>query len=415
MIISEKEFETYAELILHLVALEKDDFVLINADMEHKNLVSQVVRLAYEKGAAYVHINIGSDFWDGVRAKHSRKEHLNIFPESIQALYREYSEKRACVISIRSPQDPTINKDIPSDKLGIINKTKNENLMFFREYIMSDKLSWIVVSCPTEGWAKNVYPDIEANKGMCMLWEEMKKILRLNTENPIQAWEEQQQKIISRREYLNKKKYKKLEFNCKDTGFVVGLHERSTWLGAAHDSENGKFFQANLPTEEVYTTPDCRVTKGTVHATRPLTIFGKKVDGISMTFENGKLKEAHAELGNDNLQEFINADERNKYLGEIAIVDTLSPIWQSGLMFNNILYDENAGVHFALGAAYPTGYGYKAGNVPSEEELIAMGCNVGKYHLDFSIGTHDMNIHGINADDSAEAIMIDGRFIETPI
>lgn len=413
MSISEQAFQKYAELILHLVAVDKDDFVLIRAGMEHRNLVAQLYAQAYKKGAKYVHISVGSEYFDGLRAKYSDPKYLDIFPEGIRTMNKEFVDNKACLISIRSPEDPSVNQDVQTEHLSTINNAKNDALQFLKKAVMSDALSWIVVDCPTEGWAKNVYPNMQSKEGEIALWNAMQKILRLDHDDPIASWEKQQKTILARKKILNNKQYTMLHFLSEGTDLKVGVHEKSVWLGAAHTSQNNKYFQANLPTEEVYTSPDCRYTEGVAKVKRPLPIFGKKVENITIRFKEGRLEEAVAEIGNDNLQAFIDSDERNRYLGEIAMVGTDSPIWQSGLIFNSILYDENAGVHFALGAAYPTGYGFGAGDTTSAEELLAMGCNASKFHLDFVIGDEQMTIYGIKKDGTKELIMEKGLFVQT--
>lgn len=412
MAMSELSFEKYAQLILHLVAVEKEDFVLIHCDFDHKPLITQLIKYAYQKGVHHVQVLISSERIDGIRAEFSEEEYLSYFPKSMVELYREYTDKRACVISIRSPDDPQYNANVSASKLATINNIKRKSLSFFHEAGVSDQFSWIVVGYPSEGWAKNVFPELNAQEGVEKLWATMQEILRLNQENPIQAWSNNQEKILFRRKYMNEKKYSALRFEAYQTDFKVVLHERSTWLGAAHLSENGKYFQANLPTEELYTSPDCRYTEGHVTITRPLPIFGKKVEGITMSFREGKVIEAFAKVGNDILQQYLNADPRNRYLGEIALVDINSPVWQSKLVFNSILYDENAGVHFALGTAYTGGYGFKSSESTNARSLIEMGCNACAFHMDFVIGSEHISVYGVNADGKEEAIMKEGVFIE---
>lgn len=411
MYFSEKEFESYAKLIVHLVAVDTTDFVLIHTDFEHKDLVTQLVKFAYQKGAQFVQILVNSEYLDGLRATHSEEQYLNVFPQSIIDLYKEYNDKRACIISIRSPEAPFVNKNVSTKKLAEINFRKREALSFFYKSVISDKFSWIVVAYPSVGWAKNIFPTLESKEGVQKLWNHMKTILRLDTSDPIQAWTIQQQKIIHRRTYLDNKKYNSLRFVSEGTDITVFLHEKSVWLGAAHKSANNKYFQANLPTEELYTSPDCRYTEGQVTIKRPLPIFGKNVGGIVMTFKEGKVIDAFAESGNDVLQQYLDASERNRYLGEIALVDITSFIWQSKLVFNNILFDENAGVHFALGAAYTAGYGFDSSKTPDNETLLGMGCNISKFHMDFVIGANDITVYGLYKDGSQEIIMTDGLFI----
>ena len=414
MYIDSKEFEGYAQLLLHLTDVSEGDLVFLNANFESHPLVEYVIQHAYKRGAKYVELSIGSSKLDGLRAKYSKEKFLEYFPHSRIEVFKEYDAKKACVISIRSPEDPAVNQGVPASALKTLDSIKRDKLKFFHKSIVSDQLSWIVSAFPTTGWAKTVFPKLDPAQGVKKLWEELKVILRLDTPDPIKAWETQQKKILARRAYLNKKKYTGIHLIDKqDTDVFVALHERSNWIGAAHTSANGKYFQANVPTEEVYTSPDCRFSKGWVTVQRALPIFGKQVSGITMTFEDGKVVKAHAEVNDDMLQQYLNADPRNRYMGELALVDTESLIWKSGLLFNNILYDENAGVHFALGTAYTNGYGFSSSDDTSDEKmLLDMGCNVSQFHLDFTIGSDTMDVYGVCADGTEDPIIQQGRFIE---
>lgn len=408
----EQEFDAYAQLIVDLIQVQQNDLVLINAEFPHELLVASLMKYSYLQGAKFVQVMIGGEKLEGIRAEYSREQFLEYFPKSTVELVREYNDNRACVISIRSPESSSLNANISEDTLEKVHKTRRKALHFFQQSVISDRFSWIVVSFPTMGWAEHVFPNMNPAQGVYKLWDVMKPILRLDSENPIQEWKKHQDTIINRRAYLNKKKYKELHFVSESTDLFVSLHEHSTWLGAAHTSKNGKYFQANLPTEELYTSPDCRFTHGQVRINRPLPIFGKKVEGITMRFEQGKVVEAHAEVNDKSLQYFLNAHERNRYIGEIALVDISSPIFQSGLIFNNILFDENAGIHFALGSAYPAGYGIDSQEIPSEKDLVAMGCNASMFHIDFTMGDETMSVYGITHDENTEVIMDKGTFVK---
>ncbi len=410
--ISEKEFEPYANIILHLVAVSKGDFVLINCELHHAPLVHALVRGAYEKGARYVHIQLKDIKTSIYRALYSSpEENLSFFSKGTVSLIKECCNEKACVISIRSTIDPDLSKDVSSRNLTLMQKTEREHLCFFKSAISKDEFSWIVVSFPSAGWAKNIFPHLPEKEGVRKLWDIIKPILKLDHNDPIAAWKQHQAKILKRREYLNQKNFIALHITSDTSDMTIALSQKSTWLGALHTSENGKLFQANLPTEEVYTSPDCRYTQGTVTVQRPITIFEKKIEGIQLSFSNGAVVDFKADKNEDMLECFLNADPRNRYLGEIALVDTHSPIWKSGLFFNDILYDENAGVHFALGFAYATGYGFKSTDtIPSPESLIEMGCNTCNYHTDFTIGYEGLNVFGVTKDNKEEPLIQNGLF-----
>lgn len=346
------------------------------------------------------------------RARLSDKKNLTYLPDATLARMKECCDKKTCIISIRSPDDPVVNEEVSSEVLATIHKSVREKMDAYHKAIISDALTWIVCSFPTTGWAKNVFPNLPSDEAVPKLWQVVKEVLRLNEPDPVRAWEQQQQTLLNRRAYLNKKQYKKLHLVAEETDLYIALHKRSVWLGGQHKSANNKLFQANVPTEEVYTSPDCRYTQGRVKARRPLTIFGKTVSGAEFIFENGKVVSAKAQENENALQEFLNAQDRNRYLGEIALVDIHSRVWKSNLMFNSILYDENAGVHFALGTAYTSGYGYRSTDtIPSPQELIDMGCNSSNFHTDFTIGYEKIDVYGVCENGTEEVIMQKGEFI----
>ncbi len=410
--INEDECIAYADLILFLVAADKNDTVLIKAEYEHAPLVHALTKQAYKKGVKHVNYNITSEVSTVYRARYSKEEYLEYVPESNLALLQECCDKQSCIISIRSPIDPSISAMAPSDALGILHKVQREKYDFFHKAIISDAMTWIVSAFPTEGWAKNVYPDLKPREGIRKLWEVLKDILRLTEPCAISAWKEQQKILEKRGEYLNNKAYSALHFVGDETDLTVKLNTRSRWSRASHFAKNGKKFQANVPTEEVYTSPDCRYTQGTVRVQRPITIFGKIVRDICYTFEEGKISHFSASENSEALKNFLQAHERNYYMGEIALVDVTSKIWKSGLLFNSILYDENAGAHFALGSAYTSGYGFDIDDdVPAKEQLLAMGCNTSPFHIDFTIGYEGLSVFGILESGAKEPIIENGVFV----
>ena len=394
-IVSRIDREKYADIILHLVAVDKGDVVLINTQFGYEQMVYTLVRKAYQKGAKYVAVSIRDQYLQLLRAKHSSTEYLDYLPNNIKDTLNEYSDMKACVISLRSPLENGISTTVSAEALSLLHKTYQNSIKNFHEGVISDKFTWIVSAYPTLAWGKNIFPDLDEISAGKKLWKHMRTILMLNKDNCITAWEKRINLIQKRKQYLDNKKYHALHFVGEGTDWFVSLNKRSVWSGATHISANGKRFQANIPTEETYTSPDCRYSYGTVKIQRPIEIFGKTINGITMTFKQGRVVSASAQFGNDALQSFLDTDERNRYLGEIALVDTNSLVWKSKLIFNNILFDENAGTHFALGTAYTTGYGFSHNDKTEKEELLSIGCNVSCSHEDFTIGYENLSVYGL--------------------
>ncbi len=417
------EREKYADLILHLLAVDKDDVVLINTQFGYEQMIYTLVQKAYQKGAKYVAVSIKDQYLQLLRAQYSHTEYLEYLPNNIKDTLSEYSDMKACVVSLRSPLEKDIGNAVSAEALSVLHRTYQNTVKHFHEGVISDRFTWIVTAYPTLVWGKNIFPHLDPTSAGKKLWEHMRNILMLDKDDCITAWEEKISRIQKRKQYLDNKKYHALHFVGEGTNWFVSLNKRSVWSGAVHTSSNGKRFQANVPTEETYTSPDCRYSHGTVTVQRPIEIFGKTIDGITMTFSQGKVVSASAQSGNDALQSFLRADERNQYLGEIALVDTHSLVWESGIVFNNILFDENAGVHFALGTAYTTGYGFGHNDKKEKEELLSIGCNVSCSHEDFTIGHEKLSVYGVyyNEDEESdianktikneEAIISQGLFV----
>ncbi len=395
MIVSKSDCERYADILLHLVAVDKGDLVLINTMFGQEDIVFPLVEKAYARGAKHVGLQLRDQKLVTLRAMHSNPDYLQYLPRSGTEMLREYSDAQACVISIRSPLDVEFGTNASAEALSKISKAYMQANSFFHEAVVSDQFSWIVAGYPSKEWGQNVFPQLEGEEAAQKLWQAMRKILLLDTEDPISAWEQRIRSLQKRQTVLNSKKYHALHLVSDNTDFYVSLNQRSEWSAATHTSRNKKRFQANVPTEESYATPDCRYSYGTVCVSRPIIILGKIVDDIRMTFRQGKVVEAHAGTGNDVLQSFLELDERNRYLGEIALVDTKSLVWKSGLVFKDILYDENAGTHFALGTGYTSGFGFGPEEKETEETLIGMGCNVSKHHLDFTVGHEKLQVFGL--------------------
>ncbi len=412
MIYTSDTFKPYSELITMLVALRKHDFVVINFDLAHRELVESLCEVCYSMGAKYVDLNVQSAIEHYSRAHFLNPKHSNFLPAYSISKYKEYLENDTCVISIRSPQSKAHERNINQDNLSKLMQNKRKALSFFSREILQDTFTWIVCACPTTEWAHNLFPDLSPKEGYKKLWTILQSILRLDHDDPGAIWKKQQENLIKRKKNLNAKQYQELHFVSEHTDLWVSLSPMSTWLGGAHTSKNNRYFQANVPTEEVYTTPDCRKVRGKVTVTRELEVLGMTVSGITFWFENGKIVDFKAKKGQNALENFFAADIRNSYMGEIALVDCDSPVWKSGLVFNNILLDENSGVHFALGSAYPSGYGIHDTSAYSSKSLLEIGCNVSEnhFHIDFTFGSEDLTVYGISSN-SEEAIILDGKFV----
>ncbi|WP_010097654.1 aminopeptidase [Ornithinibacillus scapharcae] len=400
--------EKYAELALRKgVNLQKGQALMINSTIEGAEFTKIVAKKAYELGAKDVHINWGDDDLTLWKYQYAPDEVLGDYPEWKVKLHDMYAEDGAAVLSIRST-NPDLLKDIDPTKVAMANKAAAQAMTNFRKYTMNDKITWSIISIPTGDWAQKIFPDKSREDAIASLWEAIIKIVRVDQEDPIKAWDDHNETLRTAREILNEKNYKKLIFRAPGTDLEMELPEGHIWKGGSAVSEKGITFNPNMPTEEVFSMPHKYGVNGTVSSTKPLNYGGSLIDNFSLTFKDGKVVDFKAETGEDTLKHLLETDEGASRLGEIALVPHESPVSQSGLIFYNTLFDENASCHIALGKAYPTNV--EGGSAMSDEELDKAGVNDSLTHVDFMIGSEKLDIDGVKADGTTEAVFRNGTW-----
>ncbi|MFD1851937.1 aminopeptidase [Oceanobacillus bengalensis] len=400
--------EKYAELALRTgVNLQKGQALMINAPIDGVEFTRIVARKAYELGAKDVHINWVDDELTLLKYENAPDEVLANFPEWRVKLHDMYAEDGAAVLNIRST-NPDLLQNIDPKRVALANKASAEAMKNFRRYTMNDKIAWSIISIPSRDWAKKIFPDKSAEEAMASLWEAIVKIVRVDKEDPIAAWDEHNNALKVAREVLNEKNYKKLIFKSPGTDLELELPEGHIWKGGSAVTENGVTFNPNMPTEEVFSMPHKYGVNGTVASTKPLNYGGNVIDNFSLTFKDGKVVDFKAEQGEEVLRHLLDSDEGARRLGEIALVPHESPVSTSGLIFYNTLFDENASCHIALGKAYPTNI--EGGSSMSDEELDKHGVNDSLVHVDFMIGSDKLDIDGVKADGTTEAVFRSGTW-----
>lgn len=409
IIMADKQLqEKYAELALKTgVNLQEGQALVINSSIEGADFTRIVARKAYEMGAKNVHINWSDDELTYLKFNYASEEVLTDIPEWQVAKHLDFAEDGAALLSIRST-NPDLLKDIDSAKVAKANKASGQAMKEFRQYTMNDRIPWSIISIPTGDWAQKIFPDKSKEDAIESLWEEIFKIVRVDQEDPVAAWDEHNRTLKQAREYLNKKSYKALIFKSEGTDIRFELPEGHIWKGGSAKLPNGNNFNPNMPTEEVFTMPHKYNVDGKVTATKPLVYGGNMINGFSLTFKDGKVVDFEAEQGHDTLKHLLETDEGATRLGELALVPHASPISQSGLIFYNTLYDENASCHIALGKAYPTNL--EGGSDMNEEELDKHGVNDSLTHVDFMIGSADLDIDGETADGEKEPVFRQGAW-----
>ena len=311
-----------------------------------------------------------------------------------------------CYIAVAA-DDPAAFKDVPSEKIAAAAKARAKALKKFSDEVMSNGLRWCVVSVPTLAWAKQVFPDSKNPEEA--LSEAIEKTMRLDYPDPTSEWQKHIETLERRANFLNSARFEYLIFeNSLGTNLKVGLADEHLWLSAKEIAKDGKYFVANMPTEEVFTAPHRLKVDGVLKSAMPLCENGQIIDGFTITFKKGKIVDFSAEKGYETLKHLIETDDGTMRLGEVALIGKNSPIAKSGILFYNTLFDENASCHLAIGKAYPTTV--KNGDKLSPKELKEKGLNDSAEHVDFMIGTSDLSVIGIKKDGSKFVLFKDGEW-----
>ncbi|MFX3623565.1 MAG: aminopeptidase [Ectobacillus sp.] len=404
----EQQVEKYAELAVRVgVNVQKGQTLIVNAPLEAAPFVRLVARKAYAAGAKNVHVEWQDEELTRIKYEDAPDEAFTEYPMWKAKGLEEMVENGAGVLSIYAP-NPDLLKGINPERIATANKTASTALNKYRSYLMADKACWSIVTVPTKESAKKIFPDAAEDEAIAKLWEAIFEINRINTEDPVQAWREHNETLKQKVAYLNAKQYKQLVYEAPGTNLTVELPENHRWQGGGSVSKQGVMFNPNMPTEEVFTMPHKDGVNGVVRSTKPLNYAGNVIDNFTLTFVDGKVTDFSAETGYETLQHLLDTDEGARRLGEVALVPHQSPISQSGLIFYNTLYDENASNHLALGQAYPVNL--ENGTSLSEAELAERGANKSLVHEDFMIGSADMNIDGITKDGKREPIFRNGNW-----
>ncbi|WP_373419487.1 aminopeptidase [Salirhabdus sp. Marseille-P4669] len=403
------KLENYAELVLRLgVNLQQNQTLMINAPTEALEFVRVVAKKAYGLGAKDIHINWADEVLTRLKYEHAPLETLTTVPQWQIDRQNYFAEDGAAVLSIKQ-SNPDMLKGIDPGRISAANKASGEAFKNFRNYTMNDRITWCVASVPGEAWARKVFPDATSGEeAIEKLWEQIFTITRADQEDPIAVWNDHNQTLAKVRDFMNKKNFKKLIYKAPGTDLELELPEGHIWKGGSTPTEGGVPFNANIPTEEVFTMPNKYGVNGTVRNTKPLNYGGNVIDNFSLTFKDGQVVDFQAEEGYESLKHLLETDEGSSRLGEVALVPHESPISQSGLIFYNTLYDENASCHLALGKAYPTSI--KGGSKMNDDELDQHGVNNSLAHVDFMMGSAELDIDGVTQDGKVEPVFRNGTW-----
>lgn len=408
---NQKLLKKYAQLAVRSgVNLAQNQTLIIQADIDTVSFTRLVSEEAYKAGAREVLVYYRDPFLDKLNYNYLSDEVLGEVHDWQVERHLDYLKAGACTMSIISPRAGVL-KECDPKKMAIRQKAFGEASKEVREYTMASKTQWAIIAVPNEEWAELMFPELENEAAVERLWDEIMKCVYIDeTNDPIAVWEQRDIQFQARIKKLNELNFKQLHFtNALGTDLHVGLLKNHIWGGGSDLSQSQIRFNANIPTEEVFTAPDSNNVNGIVYASRPLLHNGNLIKDFHFTFENGKVVAYDAKEGKSVLQEMLEMDEGSKSLGEVALVPYDSAISQSQLLFYTTLFDENASCHLALGNAYPSTL--KDGLTKSEEELKQLGFNISLIHVDFMFGTADMNVKGETQNGDWVSVFENGSFV----
>jgi aminopeptidase len=400
--------ENYADLAVRIgVNIQPGQRLVIRAPIEAAPLVRLAVAKAYQAGAKLVDVTWSDDAVTLARFQYAPSDSFAEMPPYFAQTMEWYAAQGDAFMSIIG-SDPDLLKDQDPESIAIAQKAAQQAATGYRNYIMRDAVNWTIVAMPIASWAAKIFPNLPASEQVDHLWDAIFEVCRLKQADPVAAWQTHIDNLLARSEYLNQKNYTALKLSAPGTDLTIGLPEGHIWKSAQSSNDAGTLFTPNLPTEEVFTLPHKDRTEGVVTASKPLSYGGKLIENFSLTFEGGRVVKVTAEKEENTLKRLIETDEGAARLGEVALVPHGSPISQSGLLFFNTLFDENAASHIALGRAYQ--FTLEGGKTMSDAEFEAAGGNTSLTHVDFMIGSGQMEIDGVKADGSTEPVMRQGEW-----
>ncbi|SDE75721.1 aminopeptidase [Terriglobus roseus] len=388
--------------------LQEGQEVVVTASLDHIPFIRKVVAEAYKAGAYAVTVLYQDDVAALARYQNAPDAAFDYTPKWLADGIADAFRSNAARLGITGA-NPALLKDQDPSKISRANVAASKAMKPAMELVTRHAINWSILAGATPAWAKLVFPDLPENEAVARLWDAIFSASRITGDDPVADWKQHGENIMKRVALLNDKRYHALHFRGPGTDLVVGLADDHLWAGGGGVCGNGIFCNANIPTEECFTTPHKDRVNGTVTASKPLSHQGTLIENISVRFENGKIVEAHATAGEEALKKLIAVDDGASRLGEVALVPHSSPIAQSGLLFWNTLFDENAASHIALGQAYATCI--KDGETMDEATLNSKGANSSLIHVDWMIGSGKMDVHGVFADGTEEPLMRLGEWV----
>jgi aminopeptidase len=405
----EEKLDRLAEVAVKVgLGLRAGQELIMSAPIEALPLARRITEHAYKAGALLVTTFYSDDPGVLARFQYAQDGSFDYAPTWLHDGIAAGFRSGAARLAIAGANPALLAKQDPS-KVARANVAASKAGKPAMELITRHEINWTIVACATPEWAKLVFPGEPENVAVAKLWDAIFLSSRIAVDDPVQEWRDHGAKLKQRMEMLNGKRFSALHFKGLGTDLTVGLADNHLWAAGGTTAGNGIFCQPNIPTEECFTTPHKDRVNGTVRASKPLSHQGTLIENIAVRFENGRIVEAAATAGEDVLNRLISTDDGAGRLGEVALVPHSSPIAQSGVLFWSTLFDENAASHIALGQAYSTCI--IGGDKLDTEQLAALGANNSLIHVDWMIGSGEMDVDGIAADGTAAPLMRKGEWV----
>lgn len=409
---NKEQLKKYYDLILSIgVNLYKGQVLTISSGVANEEFAYALADAAYERGAKFVDVILSSNKLQRSRVEKSADEdffgHMPNYPVS-----RSYEliSNDCAYIRIDNLEELDTMDGVDPQKYGVLLKKEHDQNRIVSKAISGAKIPWCIVGVPGPKWSAKVMGKDVSDAVLKEFSEKFVSVLRLDKEDPTAAWTDIGNRLLDRASILTSMHLHKLHFEGPKTDLEIVLNDNSLWKGGFTKAQNGRRFIPNIPTEEVFTAPDFRLTNGKVAVTKPVKVLEHQLNGIWFEFRDGKV----VNFGSDNytniLEKFLDTDEGSRSLGEVALVDTDSEVHKSGLIFNSILFDENAACHIALGRGITMCFTNHE-ELLTHEDLLKNGCNDSLVHLDFMIGSPEISVTGTLKDGSSVPVISNGKFV----